>query len=453
MNISRENINELSATLTIKIEKADYADAVAKTLKDYRKKVNMPGFRPGMVPAGLVKKQYGTAILADEVNKIISTELPKFFEQEKINILGEALPNDEKQPKIEWETQENFEFVFDIAWAPDFEVKLDKRKKYPYYLINVSEEMIDKQVESYTMRFGENQPAEKASEKDTLRVNIVELDADGKEFAEGIVANNVAIAIDLMKDEKIKKQAIGAKVGTTLIFDPVKVYQNKHEVAHMLNIPNTEVDTIEEGKNYRFSVVEILTFKQAELNEEFFAMALGKDTEIKTIDAFRVKVKEDIAKNYEQSSEYKFLLDVREGLVEKVEFDLPEDFLKRWILETNKEMTHATLEEQFPAIIKDFRWQLIRDKVAKDSEIKMGKDDLISQAKKVASMQFAQYGMGSAPDDLLETYANNMLQDKEVSNRMMNQVFEEKVVAIIKEKVAIEEKVVKEEEFSKLFES
>ncbi len=343
--------------------------------------------------------------------------------------------------------------MFDIAWAPEFEVKLDRRKKYPYYLIDVSEEMIDKQVESYTTRFGENKPTEKASERDTLRVDIIELDAEGKELAGGVSANNVAIAIDLMKDEAVKKQAVGAKVGSTLIFDPVKVYQNKHEVAHMLNVPHAEIESIEEGKNYRFTVVEVLAFEKAELNEDFFAMVLGKDTEIKTIDAFRAQMKEDITKNYEQSSEYKFLLDVREGLVEKVEFNLPEDFLKRWILETNKEMTHATLEEQFPTIIKDFRWQLIRDKVAKDSEIKMEKADLIAQAKKVAAMQFAQYGMGSAPDDLLETYADKMLQDKETSSRMMNQVFEEKVVAIVKEKIAIEEKMVNEEEFAKLFEA
>ncbi|MFV0521842.1 MAG: trigger factor [Mangrovibacterium sp.] len=453
MNISRENINELSATLTLKIEKADYADAVEKTLKDYRKKVNMPGFRPGKVPAGLVRKQYGTAVLADEINRIISAEIPKYVEAEKINMLGDPLPNEEKQAEINWESQEEFEFIFDIAWAPEFEVKIDKRKKYPYYQIDVTEEMVDKQVESYTQRMGQNIPVEVAAEKDTLRVDIAELDADGNEVEDGVKAGNVAIAIDLMKDDAIKAEAIGIKVGGVLTFDPVKVYGNKHEVAHMLNIPHDQIESIEEGKNYKFTVVEVLQFQEAELNEEFFAMVLGKDTEVKTIEAFRAKMKEDIAKNYEQSSEYKFLLDAKEILVDKIAFDLPEEFLKRWLLETNKEMTHASLEENFAGIINDFRWQLIRDKVAKDNEVKLEQEDVTAIAKKTAAMQFAQYGMGSAPDDLLENYAQQMLQDEKNRSRMMNQAFEEKVLAVIKGKVAIDEKMVSEEEFAKLFET
>ncbi len=453
MNISRENINELSATLTLKIEKADYAGAVENTLKDYRKKVNMPGFRPGKVPAGLVKKQYGTAVLADEINRIISTEIPKYVEAEKINMLGDPLPNEEKQLSIDWEKQEDFEFVFDIAWAPEFEVKIDKRKKYPYYQIDVTEEMVEKQVAAYTQRMGQNVPVEVATEKDTLRVDIVELDAAGNVVADGVNAHNVAIAIDLMKDEAVKAQAIGAKVGKVLTFDPVKVYNNKHEVAHMLNIPHAEMESVKEGTNYNFTVIEVLQYQEAELNEEFFTMVLGKDTEVKTIEDFRAKMKADIAKNYEQSSEYKFLLDTKDILVDKVEFNLPEEFLKRWLLETNKEMTHASLEENFAGIMKDFRWQLIRDNIAKENDVKLEQEDLIAIAKKVAAMQFAQYGMGSAPDELLENYAQEMLKDEQTRSRMMNQAFEEKVLGIIKEKVQIEDKLVSEEEFEKLFET
>ncbi len=453
MNITRENISELSATLTIKIEKADYADAVANVLKDYRKKVNMPGFRPGKVPAGLVKKQYGSAIMAEEINKIISTEIPKYIEDEKLNMLGEPLPNEDKQKAIDWEKQEDFEFVFDIAWAPEFEVKLDKRKKYPYYLIDVTEEMIDKQAEAYTKRFGENLPTNIAGEKDTLRVDIVELDAKGKELEEGIKADGVIIAIDLMKDEATQKQAIGSKVGDVLTFDPIKVYENKHEVGHMLNVPHEEIEQLEEGKTFKFTIAEILSFKEAELNEELFKMALGSDTEVKTVEDFRAQLKEDIAKNYAQSSEYKFLLDSREIMVEKFNFDLPEDFLKQWILETNKEMTSEQVDEQFADIVKDFRWQLIRDKIAKDNEVKIENEEVIATAKKTAALQFAQYGMGSAPDDLLQTYAKNMLEDEQMRNRIVNQTFEEKVMSVIKEKVAIDEKTISEEEFAKLFES
>lgn len=446
MNISRENISELSATITLKIEKADYAEAVEKTLKDYRKKVNMPGFRPGNVPVGLVKKQYGVAITAEEVNRIISEEINKFVEAEKINMLGEPLPNEEKQKEISWENQEDFEFVFDIAWAPDFEVKLDKRKKYSYYQIDVSESMIDKQVSAFTQRMGSNVPVDVAEEKDILRVDIESLTGEP-------VSQNVAIAIDLMKDDSVKSKAVGSKVGDVMTFDPMKVYQNKYEVANILNVPQKEAKDLEEGVEYTFKVVQVMRFQEAELTDEFFEAVLGPDSSVKTVAEFRAKLKSDIVTNYEQSSEYKFMLDVKEALQEKVEFNLPEEFLKRWLLVVNKNLTPASLDEQFDSILKDFRWQLIRDHVAKENEVAVEYEDVLAVARKVTVMQFFQYGMGNVSEDLLENYAVQMLQDDQTRNRMMNQAYEEKVVAVIKEKVAIEDKLLSEEEFQKLFEA
>ncbi|MFV0290202.1 MAG: trigger factor [Mangrovibacterium sp.] len=446
MNISRENISELSATITLKIEKADYAEAVEKTLKDYRKKVNMPGFRPGNVPVGLVKKQYGVAITAEEVNRIISEEINKFVEAEKINMLGEPLPNEEKQKEISWENQEDFEFVFDIAWAPEFEVKLDKRKKYSYYQIDVSESMIDKQVSAFTQRMGSNVPVDVAEEKDILRVDIESLTGEP-------VSQNVAIAIDLMKDDSVKSKAVGSKVGDVMTFDPMKVYQNKYEVANILNVPQKEAKDLEEGVEYTFKVVQVMRFQEAELTDEFFEAVLGPDSSVKTVAEFRAKLKSDIVTNYEQSSEYKFMLDVKEALQEKVEFNLPEEFLKRWLLVVNKNLTPASLDEQFDSILKDFRWQLIRDHVAKENEVAVEYEDVLAVARKVTVMQFFQYGMGNVSEDLLENYAVQMLQDDQTRNRMMNQAYEEKVVAVIKEKVAIEDKLLSEEEFQKLFEA
>ncbi len=451
MNITKENINELNATLTVKIEKSDYEAQVNETLKDYRKKANMPGFRPGKVPAGLVKKMYGKAVLADEVNKMLSQNLSQYLVDEKLNILGEPLPNEEKQPEIDWDTTEDFEFVFDIAMAPEVDVKLDKRKKFVYYNIDINDEMVDKQVESYTSRFGENEVVETAEEKDTLRVDIAQVDAEGNEVEGGIKAEKVVIAIDLMKDDAVKSEAIGKKAGDVLVFDPIAVYENRHEVGHMLNVSHEEAENIE--GNFKFTIVEILRFKDHDVNEDLFKKAFGEDTEVKTVEEFRAKIKEELAENFKYSSDYKFGLDSRENLVQKVAMDLPEEFLKRWLKMTNNELTDEQIENDFDNFMQDLRWQLIRDKIAKDNEIKLEEGELKTVAKQMASMQFAQYGMHNVPDEHLENYANQILQNKEEAQRLANKAIDDKILDVIKSKVSLDEKAISYDDFNNLLQN
>ena len=450
MNITKENINELNAIVTVEIEKSDYEATVNEQLREYRKKANMPGFRPGKVPAGLVKKMYGKAILAEEVNKMLSQNLTKFIVDEKLNILGEPLPNEEKTPEFDWEKTEDFEFAFDVAVAPEIEVKFDKRKKYPYYLIQVDDEMIDQQVESYTGRFGENEKVDAVEEKDTIRGNFVQLDAEGNELEEGIKAEQVIIAVDLMKDEEVKKAIQGKKAGDTIVFDPVKVYENKHEVGHMLNISHEEAENIE--GDFKFKISEVLRFKKAEVNEELFKKAFGEDTEIKTEEEFRNKLRADIEEQLKYSSDYKFTIDSRDILVEKISMELPEEFLKRWLKETNNELTEEQIEADFDNFMKDLRWQLIKDRVAKDNEVKIEQEDVKAMAKEIAAMQFRQYGMFSMPDEQLSAYADQILQNEEERRRITTRVQEEKIMAIIKENVNIDEKAISQEDFNKLLE-
>ncbi|MHA7111114.1 trigger factor [Sunxiuqinia elliptica] len=450
MNITKENINELNAIVTVKIEKSDYEATVNEQLREYRKKANMPGFRPGKVPAGLVKKMYGKAILAEEVNKMLSQNLTKFIVDEKLNILGEPLPNEEKTPEFDWEKTEDFEFAFDVAVAPEIEVKFDKRKKYPYYLIQVDDEMIDQQVESYTGRFGENETVDAVEEKDTIRGNFVQLDAEGNELEEGIKAEQVIIAVDLMKDEEVKKAIQGKKAGDTIVFDPVKVYENKHEVGHMLNISHEEAENIE--GDFKFTISEVLRFKKAEVNEELFKKAFGEDTEIKTEEEFRNKLRADIEEQLKYSSDYKFTIDSRDILVEKISMELPEEFLKRWLKETNNELTEEQIEADFDNFMKDLRWQLIKDRVAKDNEVKIEQEDVKAMAKEIAAMQFRQYGMFSMPDEQLSAYADQILQNEEERRRITTRVQEEKIMAIIKENVNMDEKAISQEDFNKLLE-
>ncbi|MGQ7868191.1 trigger factor [Sunxiuqinia sp. sy24] len=450
MNITKENINELNAIITVKIEKSDYEATVNEQLREYRKKANMPGFRPGKVPAGLVKKMYGKAILAEEVNKMLSNNLSKFIVEEKLNILGEPLPNEEKTPAFTWETAEDFEFAFDIAVAPEVEVKFDKRKKYPYYQIQVDDKMLDQQVDSYTGRFGENETVDAVEEKDTIRGNFVQLDAEGNELEDGIKAEQVIIAVDVMKDEEVKKEIQGKKVGDTIVFDPIKVYDNKHEVGHMLNVSHEEAENIE--GDFKFTISEILRFKKAEINEDLFKKALGEDTEIKTEEEFRNKLKGDLEGQLKYSSDYKFTIDSRDILIEKISMELPEEFLKRWLKETNNELTEEQIEADFDNFMKDLRWQLIKDRIAKDNEIEIKQEDVKAMAKEIAAMQFRQYGMFSMPDEQLSAYADQILQNEEEKRRITTRVQEDKIMAVIKENVNLDEKPISQDEFNELLE-
>lgn len=450
MNITKENIDALNATITVRIEKDDYLSTVEKVLKDYRRKANMPGFRPGMVPAGLVKKMYGKAVTAEEVNKMLSNNLSQYLVNEKLPILGDPLPNEEKQAPIDWDKDEDFEFVFDIALAPEFEINLDKNTTFDYYTITVDEDTVNKQAEAYTGRFGENTNVGEVAEKDLVRGDFVQLDAEGNELENGIKAERVIISVDLIKDEAIKTELIGKKSGESLVLDPVKAYENRHEVGHLLNLSHEDAEKVE--GDFRFTILEVLRFQPAALNEDLYKKAFGEDTDIKTEEEFRSRIKKDLENNFVFSSNYKFALDVREALIEKVGMDLPEAFLKRWIRLTNEKLTEEQIENDFPNFLKDLRWQLIRDRLVKDNQIEVAEEEVKAEAKRVAAMQFSQYGMFNVPDEHLENYAAQMMKNEEEGKRLYVKAEEDKVLEAVKSKVTINEKQISHDDFNKLLE-
>ncbi len=448
MNISKENIDDVNAVIKVLIEKSDYEKEVAGKLKEYRQQASIPGFRPGKAPAGLIKKRYGTAVLVDEVNKILSKKLSQYLVEEKLNILGEPLPNEEQQKAIDWEKDENFEFVFDIALAPEINVSLDKRSKYNYYKIAVSDEMIDKQVENAAMQLGQNVPTDVAVENSTVRGNFVQLDAEGNEVENGIKPENVAVAVDMIKDEEIKKSFIGCKKDDIIIFDPVKAFENRVEISHMLNISKEEAEVL--NSEFRFTVTEILQFEKAELNEELFKKLYGEETDIKTMDDFRAKVKDEIAAGLVQSSDYKFAIDARDTQVEKSKMKLPEAFLKRWLIAVNKELTVEQVESEFDAFIKDLEWQLIKDKIGEENDIKVTPEEANDFAKQMARAQYNQYGIYDIPDEQLESFAKMLIEKPEDKERIYKKLFEDKVVSVVKEKVSIQEKEISQKEFDEM---
>ena len=451
MNITRENIDELNAILTVSIEKNDYEANVSDVLKNYRKKANMPGFRPGMVPAGLIKKMYGKAALADEVNKILSKSLTDYIMSENMNVLGEPLPNDEKQQPIDWDNQSDFSFVFDVAMAPEFDVKLEDVAALPYYNIVADEETINKQVDAYASRFGENKVVDSVEEKDTVRGTFVQLNDDGSELEGGIVAEKVVIAIDLMKDEEVKASFVGKKAGDVVVFDPVKTYDNRHEVGHLLNISHEAAETV--SGNFSFAIIEVLRFEKAELNQDLFSKVYGEDSGIATIEDFTAKVKAEIEENFSYSSNYKFALDSRDALLKAVPFDLPQAFLKRWIKATNPKMAEEQIEADFDNFMVDLKWQLIKDKIVKDNGIKITEDDVRGLAKEMAVMQFRQYGLNNVGEEHIENYADHMLKNEEERRKLVARKHEDAIVATIKEKASIELKDISFDEFNKMLEN
>ena len=451
MNITRENIDELNAILTVSVEKNDYEATVNDVLKNYRKKANMPGFRPGMVPAGLIKKMYGKAILAEEVNKILSKSLTDYIHAENLNVLGEPLPNEEKQPAIDWDNQTDYSFVFDIGLAPAFEVKLDETVKMPYYSIVADEEMVNKQVDAYTSRLGENKVTEIVEDKDTVRGDFVQLDEAGNELSDGIKAEKVVIAVDLMKDEETKATFLGKKAGDVVIFDPVKAYDNKHEVGHMLNISHEEAENL--SGNFSFTIAEVLRFEKAELNQDLFSKIYGEDSGISTEEEFKAKVKTEIEENFVYSVNYKFTLDSRDSLLQMIPFELPKAFLKRWIKATNEKMTDEQIESDFDNFMVDLKWQLIKDKIVKDNELKITEEDVREMAKEMAALQFRQYGLNNVADEHLDNYANHMLQNEEERRKLVSRKQEDVILAAIKSKVTLDTKEISFDEFNKMLEN
>ena len=451
MNITRENIDELNAVLTVEVVENDYVATVNDVLKNYRKKANMPGFRPGMVPAGLIKKMYGKAALAEEVNKLISNGLMDYIRTENLNILGEPLPNEEKQQAIDWDTQSQFNFIFDIGLAPSIEVKLAKEVVLPYYSILADEELVNKQIENYAGRYGQNKPVETVEEKDTVRGTFIQLDEQGNDLINGIVAEKVVIAVDIMKDEQIKASILGKKAGDVVVFDPVKAYDNRHEVGHMLNISHEAAEEL--TGNFKFIIEEVLRFEKAAVDQELFTKIYGEDSGITSEEEFKARVKTEMETDSVITSDYKFALDVRKSLQDGIQFDLPEAFLKRWIKVTNKELTEEQIETEFPHFMLDLKWQLIQDKIVKDNELKITEEDVRNMAKEMAQLQFRQYGLNNIPEEHLENYANHMLKNEEERRKIVARVQENMIIATIKDKVTLERKEITSEEFNKMLQN
>jgi len=450
MNISFEAPDKINGLMTITLETADYQPEVEKTLKDYRKRANIPGFRPGQAPMAMIKRQFGPSVKVDAINKLLGEKLYEYVRENKIQMLGEPLPS-EQQEQLDFESDAPLTFKFDIAVAPAFEAKLSGKDKIAYYHIKVDDKLIDQQVEMYQSRAGHYEKVEQydAEERDMLKGDLRELDKKGNVKEDGITVADAVLMPQYIKVDKQKKLFDGAKLGDVITWNPRKAYPDSDvEVSSLLKIQKEEVKD-HEG-DFTFQLTEISRFTKAEVNQELFDQVFGKDA-VKDEKEFRQKIADQINQQFASDSDYKFLLDVRAHLEKKVgKLEFPEALLKRVMLQNNKDKGADFVEKNFEGSIKELGWHLIKEQLVADQGIKVEDDDLKQVAKEAARAQFAQYGMSNVPDEYLENYAQEMLKKRENVDGLVDRAIDVKLTAALKGVVKLDEKDITLEDFQKM---
>lgn len=452
MNISFENADKINGLLTLTIEKDDYQPEVDKILKDYRKKANIPGFRPGQAPMGLIKRQYGTAVKVDAVNKLLGDKIYEYIRENKIQMLGEPMPNTEKQPELDFEKGENFEFVFDIAVAPEFKIELSDKDSVDYYNIEIDDKLVDQQVDMFASRAGHYEKVEEydAAQNDMLKGDMRELDAEGNTKEGGIVVESAVLMPSYIKVDEQKALFDGAKLGNIITFNPKKAYPDSDvEVSSLLKIEKGQAANM--TSDFTYQITEISRFTKAELNQELFDQVYGEGA-VADEKAFREKIAEGIKLQLQGDQDYKFLVDVRAYAENKVgELQFPTELLKKIMLNNNKDKGEKFVDDNFDASIKELKWHLIKEQLVAATAIKVEDADVKAVAKLAARAQFAQYGMNNIPEEYLEKYADDMLKDRKNIDSLVDRAVDMKLTAALKGVVKLNEKTVSLDEFNKLF--
>ncbi|MBQ5496333.1 MAG: trigger factor [Prevotella sp.] len=445
MNITFEAPDKVNGLMTITLEKDDYQGEVDKTLKDYRKRANIPGFRPGQAPMGMIKRQYGTAVKMDVVNKVLGEKLYEYIRENKIQMLGEPLANAGQEPQ-DLEHADTLTFKFDIAVAPEFEAKLSDKDKVDYYHIKVDDKLIDQQVEMYQNRAGQYEKVEAydAEQRDMLKGDLREVDGT-------VEVADAVLMPQYIKVEDQKKLFDGAKLGDIITWNPRKAYpESDVEVSSLMKIEKDDVKN-HEG-DFTFQITEISRFTKAEVNQQLFDQAFGEG-QVKDEKEFRQKISGMISKQFESDSDYKFLLDVRAYVEKKVgKLEFPEELLKRVMKQNNKDRKDVEeyVEKNFEASIKELAWHLMKEQLVAAQNIKVEDDDLKAVAKEAARAQFAQYGMSNVPEEYLDNYAQEMLKKRENVDGLVDRAVDVKLTAALKGVVKLDEKDITMEDFQKL---
>jgi len=448
MNIVKQQVDELNATLTVSVAKEDYEEKVLKTLKDFQKKAHVNGFRPGKVPMSYISKLYRVPVLVDEVSKMGSEKVNQYLKTENIRVLGDPLLAEVQKP-IQWETDTEFEFVFDIGLAPAIEVKVSRKDKIDYYRIEVDESLINQTIESYLRRYGkfvEEQEVPAEAEEVLLSANIAQA-GEG-----GIAFQDVIMNLRYDMDEEARKLFAGKKKGEKVIVPDIKKAFNNNEIkiSSLLQIKKEEVAGL--SGPFEFTLLEISRFEKAQVNQELFDKIWGEG-QVHTEEEFRQRIVEDLKKELEYESDQRFYDDMQKYFLEKIKVNFPKDFLIRWLMkssEEEKELSRENVEKGYPVFEEKIKWQLIQEEIFKTSGQQITEEDIRNKAGELAKAYFSQYGIYTVPDEYLQQHISRILSNKEDVRKILSYVMEDKVLEYVKNTVELKEKVITQDEFDKL---
>ena len=451
MNISFENPDKINGLLTIVVEESDYKADVEKTLKDYRKRANVPGFRPGQVPMGMVKRQYGTAVKVDVVNKFLGEQLQKYVVDNKIKMLGQPLAKEGGEP-VDLEKPAPYTFEFEIAVAPEFEAKLSGKDKIDYYDIKVDDKLIDQQVDMFANRAGHYVKAEQydSTQRDMLKGDLRELDENGNTLEGGVTVESAVLMPEYIKVDDQKKLFDGAKVGDIITWNPRKAYpDNDSEIASLLKVEKDKVG--EHTGDFSYQVTEVQRFEKAEVNAELWEGVYGKESGIKDEAGFCEAIAKGLKGQLEGDSDYKFMQDVRAHVEKKIgKLEYPEQLLKRIMLANNKDKDQEFVDKNYDQSIKELTWSMAKEQLAQAQNIKVEDADVLAAAKEMARAQFAMYGMNNVPEEYVDNFAKEQLKKRENVDRFVDRALDTKLAAALKNVVKLNHKEVDIEEFNKM---
>ena len=446
MQINRNNIDDLTATLTVTVEPSDYENRVDKILKDYRKQSQIPGFRKGKAPMAMIRKQYATPILAEEMNKIISEHLGQYIQQEKLEILGNPIPQSNTESSGDWEKPSSFTFAYEIGLAPTIDLTFGRSAKFPRHIIKVDKKAIEASVTDHKRRHGAISEPEVANDTDLLMGTFTELGLDNAVLENGITHDS-NIALEHLDDRRTKKNLVDAKVGDTFVVDPHKVSHNHDDLGKLLGITHDQAHDIK--SMFSFEVKEVKRLAPHENDQALWDKVLGKDV-VSSEKDFREKVSEELRMQFDRDAEFVFRRRFAVDLIDHMKIQMPDAFLKRWIQMSNeKPLSDEQLEKEYPNYAESMRWQLLQQAVMKDTDMRVSTEELEEEAKRVIGAQYAQYGM-PLEGEMLDNFAKNALANEEERRRIADLIIERKVVDNLKTRVNIKEKQVSYEDFAKL---
>lgn len=448
MKISFENPDKVNGLITLTVEEADYKENVEKTLKNYRKRANVPGFRPGMVPMGMIKRQFGTTAKVDEINKLLGEEIYKYVKDNNIQMLGEPLPSDKQEP-VDLEKEAPYTFMFDIAVAPEMNAELNGDDTIDHYTITVDDDVINRQIDMFASRAGSYDKVEEYQEHDMLKGDLRELDENGNTKEGGLTVEGAVLMPEYIKVDDQKKLFDGCKLGDIITFNPKKAYpESDIEVSSLLKIKKEEVADM--NSDFSYQITEISRFVKAEVNQELFDQVFGKDA-VKSEEEFRGKIAEGLKTQFAVDTDFKFIQDVRKYMENKVgALTYPDALLKRIMLNNNKDKGQEFVDKNYEQSVKELTWHLIKEQLVKANGIKIDDADIKETAKEAARAQFAQYGMTNIPEEYIDNYATDMLKKKEYVDSFVDRSIDRKLTEALKKVVKLNEKTATLDEFNKL---